>query len=400
MRCRKITDWTGALTVPDGLHRPSDSKSALQQDQKRSHYWLLVYSWFHFFDKPAMSEDRDNADTTTPQSKAAKWTEGVIENGVLIGRQSHLFLVGGTRAILDYSSGERRVHNHSYLNFNSNLGMRAHCSTARGARYLHVIFPDKQSVLTNEYPLPSPVCLGDEYLANAGEAAADVLYLKEALKRQPQGCFLRTDTHLADKGLILAGMSIASRFSDALAAALAENIRLSSTEIRTNCGDLGSKLQPQISMPEEYLVPSWPVRVYTNKLARNNGLVDIWFSPASESPSRLLIFGDSFGRGLARILTCVFSEVIFLRTQFFHIDIVDQVRPTHVITQNVERYLTFVEPDRNRPSFHMYPFLGASDTVTLSKDFVEAFSAMLSYPRPPYQKYIAQMQADLKRSQR
>ena len=327
-----------------------------------------------------------------PVRAAPAWREGTIDNGVLIGRRGQLFLAGGAHAVLGYVTGEMDVPSQSYANFNSNVIQRAAWSKARAARYLHVIFPDKQSVLVDDYPLAPPICLGDKYLDSAGQAQADILYLKEDLRQGPDGAFLRTDTHLSDSGLARAADAIARRFTDISMSEMTGKLRQAPSETRDHCGDLGSKLQPRMTAPEAFLTANWPLRYYTNNVSRNNGMVDIWFSPATEGGHRLLIFGDSFGRGMARFLSSSFREVLFLRTQYFHLDIVDQMRPTHIITETVERYLTFIEPDRNRPSFHMYPFLGASEGTVPGREFAEAFSAMLSYPRPPYQRFVANIQ--------
>ena len=328
---------------------------------------------------------------------AAAWREGMIENGVLLGRRGQLFLAGGAHAVLRYANGEVEVPAQSFLNFRSNLIQRAAWSKVREARYLHVIFPDKQSVLAEDYPLPPPICLGDKYLHSAAELAPDVLYLKDDLRQDTDGAFMRTDTHLSDTGLARAAAAIARRFSNVSLPELTGRLRDAPIEMRDHCGDLGSKLQPRVTASEAFLTANWPLQGYTNGVvSRNNGVADIWFSPATQDAHRLLIFGDSFGRGLARLLSSVFREVLFLRTQYFHVDIVDQMRPTHIITEMVERYLTFIEPDRNRPSFHMYPFLGASEGTAPGKDFAEAFSAILSYPRPPYQKFAAEIQRNHK----
>ena len=57
------------------------------------------------------------------------------------------------------------------------------------------------------------------------------------------------------------------------------------------------------------------------------------------------------------MLSYYFTEILFLRTPFFHPEIFEQVTPDILITQNVERYLASCQPDEVRPSFFMYPYL-------------------------------------------
>src|SRR5262249_32802344 len=127
----------------------------------------------------------------------------------------------------------------------------------------------------------------------------------------------------------------------------------------------------------------------------NNGIIDIIFRNEPYYQKRLLVFGDSFGRGLAAVLSHFFSETIFLRTPFFHREIFEQIGPDYVITQNVERYLSFCQADDMRPSFFMYPYLGKG-VYAPTREFCEAFSAVLSYPRRPYLEFADSMKRALR----
>ncbi len=313
---------------------------------------------------------------------------GSIENGVLIGRQNHLFLAGGAHSVLDYVSGHLRTPESSYLSFDNNIDTRATYLKSLGISYLHVLHPDKQSVLLAAFPFDEPACLGEMYLSRCPRAAKHILYPRDRLREVCNNCFLHTDTHLSDTGGIQVASAVANRLLGDGANDKIDELFRRVTQERVTSGDLGSKLTPAASFPERYLEAIAGSLVFSNRLTRNNGIVDIWISPDALSDKRLLIFGDSFGRHLARMLSHFFSETVFLRTPFFHPEIADQIRPDHVITQNVERYLAYVEDDGNRPSFFMYPYL-ATEVASYHPDqtFGYVFSALLSYPRKPYQAY-------------
>jgi len=101
----------------------------------------------------------------------------------------------------------------------------------------------------------------------------------------------------------------------------------------------------------------------------------------------ILIFGDSFGREYTRFLGWYFRQSVFLRTPFFHEELIEQIKPDYVLTQNVERYLDFCQPDEVRPSFFMYPHL-AGNPYRPAPEFAEAFSAVLSGGRAPYRSFL------------
>ena len=318
---------------------------------------------------------------------------GSIENGVLIGREGQLFLVGGAHSVLDFASGKALVPDASYAVFEANVAQRAIWAAARRASYLHVIFPDKQSVLLDDYPLPRPVRLGEMYLRRAASVAERVLYPRDMLRQHQGACFLKTDTHLSDRGIILATIAVVERITGTDCGVHATNLLANLTSKRNLCGDLGSKLMPQVFAEESFLVCPSQAHEFSNRLSGNNGLADIWISPGALLDKRLLIFGDSFARNMAKVLSFFFKDILFTRTPFFHVDIVDQMQPDYIISENVERYLANVKPDRDRPCFHMYPYLGpAGASYSPGRDFAEAFSAMLSYPRGPYRDFIAKFQ--------
>jgi hypothetical protein len=154
-------------------------------------------------------------------------------------------------------------------------------------------------------------------------------------------------------------------------------------------GDLGGKLSPPTFSPERCLKEDWGAKFFFNYLeGGNNGLIDIHVSPNAIYNKRLLIFGDSCARAAARVFSYFFWETVVLRSPFFHSEVVAQMRPDFVLSENVERYMSFIKSDDARPSFFMYPYLTEKPiNYHPSRDFAEVFSAILSFPRSPYQVY-------------
>ena len=65
-----------------------------------------------------------------------------------------------------------------------------------------------------------------------------------------------------------------------------------------------------------------------------------------------------------------------------------QIGPDFILTENVERYLSFTKNDEEMPAFLLYPYL-TQEQIAYSpgRDFAEALSAILSFPRKPYQVF-------------
>lgn len=310
---------------------------------------------------------------------------GTLESGVLFGTDGQLFLADGEHSVLDFVSRQRSISSESVSRFAANIESRRRACDAQGIPYLHVLFPDKQSVLTANFPISDPVCLGEAYLQRASAVSDMVLYPRSFLQRSGPDVFQKTDTHLSDRGTVIVAKAVMdrlfdSRHEEAITAFLAD-IRHSMEWV----GDLGRRFDPPIGEVRKVYRGDHRTKWFHNGIVGgNNGLVDIRFNAHPVYDKRLLMFGDYFGRELCRFLSLLVREIVFLRTPFFHQEMFEQIQPDVVISENVERYLSNCTPDADRPAFMMYPYLGQAQYMP-DREFSEAFSAVLSYPRRPYQ---------------
>ncbi len=305
---------------------------------------------------------------------------GTIENDVLFGDDGELYLAQGGHHVLDIVTGQRAVAPAMFSIFQRNILQRARRSHALGAQYLHVVFPDKQSVLRERYPYPDPICLGLLYRQRCQRALPHMLDLTDDLRPHAAVAFQRTDTHLADHGLALAAARMAQALLGTDQSASLQSLLGKLTKTRLSAGDLGRRFDPPIESLERVMQVDWPVAYTHNGMASgNDGLIDIHRSPGAQHRARVLLFGDSFGRGVARVLSFFFAEIIVLRTRFFHEEMVRLVRPDIVLTQNAERYLNAVAPDSEAPPFLDYPRL-RQVVCTPDAAFLAAFSAVTSKP--------------------
>ena len=166
-----------------------------------------------------------------------------------------------------------------------------------------------------------------------------------------------------------------------------------SVEQGTWSGDLGSKLNPPSEETKSILKLSQQTKHISNQMIKgNDGICDIYINPSriADSP-RALVFGDSFARDLVPLMTRIFGMVIFCRSRYVHDEIVLGFKPQLVISQNVERYLSKVGHDDERPPFLLYPSLRA-EPVAAPNLFSKLMAACMAVDRPPFHRFIEQIQ--------
>ena len=309
-----------------------------------------------------------------------------IENEVLLTSNGVAFLAGGNHSVLKFATGELKPSDASIANFRENIGARMRHARDRGIRYAHLIFPDKQSVLEDEFPFGPVVKLGHRYLRGLSEdMRLQVLYPHAELKASAEP-FYPLDTHLTDAGslvvlrMLLRAVGIeADRRLDHIAERINKPLHWS--------GDLGSKLTPRLYQNGLRLDPDWRMASFQSPGGFNDGLVDILFSPQAPIAQTVLLFGDSFFRMMLDQLGAVFQRVICLRTRYYHPEMIELVKPDIVFSGNAERYLSNVDTDANASAFSLYPQL-RGDSEAMPQEFLDAYRAITA-PRSDFgMKYL------------
>jgi len=263
------------------------------------------------------------------------------------------FLAGGAQEPLKYATGALRPAESSVHAFADNIVGRRHHARAHGAEYAHVLFPDKQSVLSDVFPLSPLVRLGDTYVERMAPAVRNsVIYPVELLQIHPDA-YLPLDTHLSNAGSLVVLREMLDNVSVEAPAAL-ERISARISRPRRWEGDLGIKLNPPRFQQALMLDPDWRFTQLSSQGGFNDGMVDILTSPDAPVDRTVLLFGDSFFRLMLRHLTGVFTRVICLRTRFYHREMVELIEPDIVFTGNAERYLSRVDPDDEASPFMLY----------------------------------------------
>jgi hypothetical protein len=293
----------------------------------------------------------------------------------VVGRDNFMFLTGGSHDVLSYLTGEREISEKSLRNFGANLAERSRRCRKANVAYCHLVCPDKQAVLRDQFPYEIKHCLGDVFRE---VTAADFLYPVQELRAVLDGgAYWRTDTHWTVEGRIVAVRGVLNAFGLQPAAIepVFARIRAACTVNPDFSGDLGSKMSPRVTESGLVYKPHDGIKQFTNGLVGNNGTIKIYYNAAAPS-RRLLVFGDSFIMSCLDILSELFRHILLIRSPFFHMEAFDMFAPTHVLSANAERYLSGVPADAGAPISFLMADLSGKPTSP-SPGYFEALNASL-----------------------
>jgi hypothetical protein len=302
-----------------------------------------------------------------------------VHDDVLLTQNGTAFLIGGNHSVLKYIKRELKPTAESLNNFHDNISKRAALSAGLGIPYQHVIFPDKQSVLQDEFPIPNTCRLADEYILGALapiELSSHILYPADQLASATYPTYLKLDTHLSDHGSLLVFSLILKR----LGVDVPDIIKHLSARIidtKTTCGDLGSKFSPPLKQVSTSLSPDWAYTVHSSQSGYNNGQVDIYMASSAPVSGRILIFGDSFFRLMLPFFSRVFQQTVFLRSPFLHPEMIEFIKPNYLLTGNAERYLANVTSDNNASPFFLYSLFNCSGNKE-DRSFLNTYRSILT----------------------
>ncbi len=223
-----------------------------------------------------------------------------------------------------------------------NISSRVDFFKKLNIQYKHVVFPSKpllkQNYIADEYSNITSLFL-HFYKKKLGTYSRDVIYPLEELKalEKKHSTFHKYNTHNSDLGYLEIANNLLNFFG---LEAIPERF-LNYTKNYVG-GDLGVMLNSNDTNEEEFIAVS-PMSSYSvgNRqfLPGNTNDVYIIHNKDALSSKRIIIFGDSFFKGLLKFLKIYFTDILYIRSDFVHKDIVNNFQPDIVISGNAERYL-------------------------------------------------------------
>lgn len=178
-----------------------------------------------------------------------------------------------------------------------------------------------------------------------------VLYpLKELLEcEKKHSTFLKYNSHITNYSSLVISSLILKSLN--LTYDIECDFKLCKQEIIG--GDLATMYGVNISHEEEILIYTKKTDLFEahnyDAIPGNTNHIHIVRSNSAINDKKVLIFGDSFfvDFTLKDVLKYYFKEIIYIRSQYLHKDIVELYMPNIVLTGNTERYLANVDSDIN-----------------------------------------------------
>ncbi len=288
---------------------------------------------------------------------ATEDAEAVVKEG----REDWLFLTGGSNHVqqLFTEAGTSALNLDGWVEI-----ITARQERARQNRYvhLHVLAPDKLAIYPEYFDGDLNAGPGRALMQKLTEAGATqaIIDLWEPLRRaKTEGLiYWKTDSHWTTLGHWAACKEICLRLGIAAGDPLIEG------PVQLALRDLGAKvrpLQPELTQGLRFTAAS--TRTWRNELVafkeqakRDNdmglhvGSAVEFSNPEAVDRRRVLLFGDSFAEyregHLTHMLSKYFSTVRFVWSVSIDYRVVEVFSPDILLTENTERFLTYVPDDQ------------------------------------------------------
>lgn len=271
---------------------------------------------------------------------------------VLVGRDGWLFLRRDTNDVLGQHTGQVQLDQDEQLAWRRVLAQRQAFAEERGAVWLCVVIPDKESLYPEYLPSairPAPMRPVHDFLEMAKRANAPVVYALPNLEREKPRWQLypKTDTHWDHRGAYVVYRMICEQLLDKgieIKILDGDSIRWSEDNVP---GDLGGKVYPDpVSSPMLRAdLSEHSGRLVFDNGVRNHGRVMIFERTDRDGPT-CVVFGESFAERLLIFLKETFGRLVVVHTSMFISEVVENEHPDVVLSLPLERFLIRV-PDDN-----------------------------------------------------
>ncbi len=288
--------------------------------------------------------------------------EGEVENAVLVGRNGWLFLWEGSNEVARYYTEPDFFSEEAKAEWRRVIAARVERLASLGVRYVHIVVPDKLTILSEHVTLPMPhlASAPSKWFKEDFQGHDYYLDLHDAILDHPQKeeAFYQTDSHWTALGAGIAYKSLCSR--------LAVNpVDFSDRKVVGGdmVFDLGKKLA---ALPKERarfcMVLRDATRIAENRLVRFNesppprdgpvklvGTYVVFRNATAADVRKVMIFGDSYSEYRPYLLTGMlaetFREVHFIWSTSVDFALVEKLQPDIVITEIAERFVNVVPKD-------------------------------------------------------
>jgi len=268
------------------------------------------------------------------------------KNKVLIGKDDILFLIGDTNEVIHQITGELKISQQTQDAWQAELSDRKEQSESRMLPLIHLIIPDKERVYADK--LPEHIVVQNdssfEQWSRLLPPSLPAIYpLADFIEhRKIRETYSKGDTHWNDYGAYVCYQEICKTLSTILPERI-EAMYLANEHFHESIqnADLLGMLGGVCIEHKIKIIPN----IYQCAVADNNGR---WLAgrqicyrstKPNPYPKRILVFHDSFGTYLEKLLASTFIESMFIWSADMLWEEVDSFAPDIILIEQVERFL-------------------------------------------------------------
>lgn len=214
---------------------------------------------------------------------------------------------------------------------------RATVFRKRGLEYTIVVVPNKSTALRKYLPDHYQMQQGDSRLEQVRKLFTDNPYVRfidlHEVMQDSVPLYYKTDTHWNPQGARKAAKVMARRMVKSY-----QPVQYS-TKKEVYSGDLAKMLGLSDVLTEEISVPFDHLKIQELEVAPYiNVDQHVYYQPV-ENFSKVLVFHDSYGKGLFPYLPSYFQRTTFIWDSHINMDIVEKEKPNFVVHLMAERYV-------------------------------------------------------------
>lgn len=287
-----------------------------------------------------------------------------IHQRIVEGSNGEFFLATTNQYVEKYLVQEQTVSLKTLRHFRQNLIQRRQWAKDHQMRFLHLICPDKQSVQTHDYPIPEIIRLG-EYLQQ--HVQQQFIYPLQQLQQASlkQRVYHQYDSHWNGYGELVALNVLLDALKYPKSTEVLDYWRDQLIEKDNWVGLLSSALDSPRTERTTVLNEQHPlhqqIHISSNHCNAPIGKVLYFQHRQSQSPKRVLVFGDSFVESVVRLLPIVYREILMVRSKSCHYDLMAAYQPDILITSSAEGYTCRISPDELTKPWQQWRQLAAPD---------------------------------------
>ena len=264
------------------------------------------------------------------------------DGSAIVGKEGHLFIRDGANKWADQLSGNHPSLNIAVDAYENILRARQEKLSSMGIKYLHAIYAEKDVIYPELSPNLSRGELSENLISSKlySKLCSIVVYPKnDLLELKKYGyIFLKRNSHLNFYGGYFSALAVAKKMGFTLPPLSA--IKFKSYKWPD---DLSMKFAPGLLTTRPVLSAVGTEQMLSEGSSGGHvGKKILHSNEHALSSERVLLFGDSYSwnpdAGLAKFLSFIFKEVLFVWTTKIDYGLVEEFKPNIVITESAERF--------------------------------------------------------------